>query len=107
MKYTIVWNQNKTEGIILSGEDAPAEADHACNIENYLHQGVSSLADYFRENYGEYQDCTTQNGLAPLQPTDEMMKAGRYALDLCMVNGLPAGQIVISIWQEMAKELNK
>lgn len=71
MKYTIVWNQNKTEGIILSGEDAPADADHACCIYNYRFQGVSSLAENFRDTHGKYQDCTIQNGLVPLQPTEE------------------------------------
>lgn len=29
MKYTIVWNENKTEGIILSGEDANRNAKMA------------------------------------------------------------------------------
>lgn len=107
MKYTIVWNQNKTEGIILSGEDAPAEADHACNIENYLHQGVSSLADYFRENYGEYQECAIQNGLIPLQPTGEMIKAGIAEYKECSEDLTETEDMIVFIWQAMVQEMNK
>lgn len=107
MNYTIVWNQNKTEGIILSGDDKLKIAKYTTSHDNHYGFGISPVAYQFRDHFGLTEKCTIQNGLVPLNPTDEMMKAGRYALDLCMVNGLTPGQIVLSIWQEMANELNK
>lgn len=107
MKYTIVWKQNKTEGIILSGEDAPADADHACCIYNYRFQGVSSLAENFRDTHGKYQDCTIQNGLVPLQPTKEMIKAGIDEYNTCSSAGDETEDMIVFIWKAMANELNK
>lgn len=89
MKYTIVWNQNKTEGIILSGEDAPA------------------LADRFRDKYTKYGDCTIQNGLVPMQPTPCMIHAGQSEFYRCKDRGLTSPESVINIWQAMVQEMNK
>lgn len=107
MIYTIVWNKNKTEGIILSGEDRITEAEHACNIENHLDGGVSTLADHFREIYGEYQKCTIQDGLVPMQPTADMVKAGMNAYFESDEIGDTVGESVINIWMAMAQEMNK
>lgn len=58
MNYTIVWNENKTEGIILSGEDANRDAKMATTGE---HDGMySTLAGEFYETYGQYENCTIQ-----------------------------------------------
>ena len=61
MKYTIVWNEDKTEGIILSGEDVNRNAKMATTGK---HNGwYSTLAGEFYETYGEYQKCTIQNNV--------------------------------------------
>lgn len=107
MKYTIVWNENKTEGIILSGEDRITEAEHACDIEDHLSGGVSTLADHFREIYGEYQECTIQDGLVPTQPTDEMIEAGVEAYHQSREVGHASHEMVSFIWRAMVQEINK
>lgn len=108
MKYTIVWNENKTEGIILSGEDRITEAEHACDIEDHLSGGVSTLADNFREIYGEYQECTIQDGIVPMQPTDEMIMAGFEAYHQSYHDsGDTVEDMVKFIWKAMAQEVNE
>lgn len=58
MIYTIVWNENKTEGIILSGEDANRDAKMATTGK---HNGwYSTLAGEFYETYGQDGKCTIQ-----------------------------------------------
>lgn len=106
MKYTIVWNENKTEGIILSGERRLKDAEHATNMQDNAWNGVSWLAYTFRD-VGIYQKCTIQDGLVPMQPTDEMIKAGMESFYDGKGNGLAGRDIVISIWQAMAQEMNK
>lgn len=59
MNYTIVWNENKTEGIILSGEDVYTDAKFATTGKSIL-GGYSTLASEFYETYGQYQNCTIQ-----------------------------------------------
>ena len=78
MKYTIVWNENKAEGIILGGEDHMKDAEHAAGLKGNIRGGVSALADHFRESY-DYQKCSIQGGLVPMQPTEEMMKEAENA----------------------------
>lgn len=59
MSYTIVWNENKTEGIILSGEDANRDAKMATTGE---HDGMySTLSGEFYEVYGQDGKCTIQH----------------------------------------------
>lgn len=65
-KYVIVWNRTKTEGVILSKEhdedDALDDAYHAGGgVRNYGFRGVSTIADNFRETYGESGDCFIQH----------------------------------------------
>lgn len=108
MKYTIVWNENKTEGIILSGEGRMSDAKHAAGIQNNLGQGVSSLADDFREGrYDRYDGITIQDGLVPMQPTDEMIKAGMDDYFDCKRNGDTVEDMIVFIWQAMVQEMNK
>lgn len=52
----VVWNESKTEGILLTGAEAEEEAMHACAVRTL--NPVSTLADSFREIYGEYEPCT-------------------------------------------------
>lgn len=62
-KYIIVWNENKTEGVLfLSNKENEDDA-----LDDAFHAGggmpsnpCSSLADNFREHYGEEQDCHYQ-----------------------------------------------
>lgn len=106
MKYTIVWNKNKTEGIILSGEDRLKDAEHATWYDDHLDCGVSTLADHFREIY-DSQKCAIQDGLVPMQPTDEMIKVGMdYYFD-CKRNGDTVEDMIFFIWQAMVQEMNK
>ncbi|QDH85589.1 hypothetical protein [Proteus phage vB_PmiP_RS51pmB] len=107
MKYTIVWNENKTEGIILSGEDRLNDAEHAANISDFGWCGVSSLAYVFKEDIGIYQKCTIQDGLVPMQPTDEMIKAGMDLYYHSSGIGDTVEDMIISVWQAMIKEMNK
>ena len=107
MKYTIVWNENKTEGIILSGEDRMKDAEHTMWIDDHLDCGVSTLADHFREIY-DYQKCTTQDGLVPTQPTDKMIKAGTEAyFQSYHDSGDTVNDMVKFIWQAMVQEMSK
>ena len=107
MKYTIVWNENKTEGIILSGEDRLKDAEHAANISDFGWRGVSSLAYTFKEDIGIYQKCTIQDGLVPTQPTDEMIKAGMNDYFDCRANGDTVEDMIVFIWQAMVQEMSK
>ena len=59
MSYTIVWNKDKTEGIILSGEDAASDAKYATTGKSILGY-YSALADEFYEIYGQFGGCTIQ-----------------------------------------------
>lgn len=61
MNYTIVWNESKTEGIILSGENALRNAVKATIGES--NGQYSTLAGEFYEIYGEFQKCTIQNNV--------------------------------------------
>lgn len=107
MKYTIVWNENKTEGIILSGEDRLKDAEHAANFDNHAGFGVSSLACDFSDNYGKNQKCTIQDGIVPMQPTEEMIKAGMDDYFDCKRNGDTVEDMIVFIWQAMVQEINK
>lgn len=107
MKYTIVWNENKTEGIILSGEDRLKDAEHAANISDFGWRGVSSLAYTFKEDIGIYQKCTIQDGIVPMQPTEEMIKAGMDDYFDCKRNGDTVEDMIVFIWQSMVQEMNK
>ena len=59
MSYTIVWNDNKTEGIILSGENATDDAKYATTGKS-TPGWHSSLAADFYEAYGQYGKCAIQ-----------------------------------------------
>lgn len=108
MKYTIVWNENKTEGIILSGEDSMKDAEHAANFDNHAGFGVSSLAYDFSDNYGKNQKCTIQDGLVPMQPTDEMVTSGIDAFFYSAQDrGDAVKDMIVFIWQAMVQEINK
>lgn len=106
MKYTIVWNEDKTEGIILSGEDRMKDAKHAAGLKGNIRGGVSALADHFRESY-DYQKCSIQDGLVPTQPTDEMINAGIDAHLESKEVWDKTKDMVIKIWQVMIQEMNK
>lgn len=59
MSYTIVWNENKTEGIILSGDHTRVNCKMATTGKSAL--GIhSTLSGEFYEIYGQYQNCTIQ-----------------------------------------------
>lgn len=109
MKYTIVWNENKTEGIILSGKDRLKDAEHAADISN-TENGfwLSPVAFRFRSHYGLAEKCTIQDGLVPMQPTDEMIKAGMDAyFQSYHDSGDTVEDMVKFIWRTMAQEMNK
>lgn len=106
MKYTIVWNENKTEGIILSGEDRMTDAEHAAWYDDHLDFGVSTLADHFRQIY-DFQKCTIQEGLVPMPPTAEMIKAGMDLYYHSSGIGDTVEDMIISVWQAMIQEMNK
>lgn len=75
MNYTIVWNENKTEGIILSGEESLDDAKYAIGESYKL--AHSSLAGCFRDIYGDCQTCTIDS---LSEPTQEMIEVGNKAL---------------------------
>lgn len=106
MKYTIVWNENKTEGIILSGEDRMKDAEHAAGMKCNIRGGVSTIADKFNDVY-EDDDRVIQDGLVPLQPTDEMIKAGMDLYYHSSGIGDTVEDMIISVWQAMVQEMNK
>lgn len=108
MKYTIVWNKNKTEGIILSGKDRLKDAEHAADISN-TENGfwLSPVAFRFRSHYGLAEKCTIQDGLVPMQPTEEMIKAGMDDYFDCKRNGDTVEDMIVFIWQAMVQEMNK
>lgn len=63
-KYVITWNANKTEGVIFRKNDA--DDDEAIGDAYHAGGGVrcnpcSSVGDYFRDTYGESQDCFIQH----------------------------------------------
>lgn len=89
MKYTIVWNENKTEGIILSGED------------------MQQRAERFSEAYSLRGSGSIQDGLVPMQPTDEMIMAGVDAYHQSREVGYASHEMVSFIWQAMVQEMNK
>lgn len=53
--YYIVWNEQKSEGILLRRDDPDSEADIIHAVGGPTANPVSSLADSFRELYGEEQ----------------------------------------------------
>ncbi|MEQ9887644.1 hypothetical protein ABRP55_13955 [Pectobacterium zantedeschiae] len=61
-KFIIVWNENKAEGIVLSTENENTDAlDDTYHAGGGMEQGnVSSVADAFRNIYGEEQQCSYQ-----------------------------------------------
>lgn len=62
--YVIVWNAKKNEGVIFNrshdSDGALDDAYHAGGGHDRCAFGVSSLADAFREIYGETQDSFIQ-----------------------------------------------
>lgn len=61
-KYTIVWNENKTEGVLFrneSGDTAWLDSQHAAG--RHSANPVSSLADAFAELYAEEADTHIQD----------------------------------------------
>ncbi|AGF88199.1 hypothetical protein SP058_00420 [Salmonella phage FSL SP-058] len=58
--YYIVWNEQKSEGILLRRDDPDSEADIIHAAGGPTANPVSSLADSFRELYGEEQQCSIQ-----------------------------------------------
>ncbi|QYC51805.1 hypothetical protein vBPmiSPMCJR_075 [Proteus phage vB_PmiS_PM-CJR] len=75
MNYTIVWNENKTEGVIFSGESAKRDIKMAkTGNSNGMY---STLAGEFYDTYGEYEPCTS---VSLCEPTQEMIDAGNKAL---------------------------
>lgn len=105
MKYTIVWNENKTEGIILSGDDIKGVM-HAAGLRNNIRGGVSTIADKFNDVY-EDDTRSVQEGLVPLQPTDEMIMAGVEAYYQSREVDHTSHETVNLIWQAMVQEMNK
>lgn len=90
MKYTIVWNENKTEGVILSGEERQKRAER------------------LSEAYRIHGNSTIQDGLVPMQPTDEMIKAGMDAyFQSYHDSGDTVEDMVKFIWRAMVQEMNK
>lgn len=63
-KYIIVWNEQKREGVVFLAEEhedeAMDDAYHAGGGPDMCGFGVSSLADSFREIYGECQPSFIQ-----------------------------------------------
>lgn len=106
MKYTIVWNENKTEGIILGGDDRLKDAEHAAGLRNNIRGVVSTIADKFNDVY-EDDSRSIQDGLVPMQPTAEMILAGQSEFYRCKDRGLTAPESVINIWMAMVQEMNK
>lgn len=51
MSYTIVWNEGKSEGIILSGDNATNDAEYATTGKT-IPGWHSTLASEFYEIYG-------------------------------------------------------
>lgn len=106
MKYTIVWNENKTESVILSGEDRMKDAEHAAGMKCNISGGVSTIADKFNDVY-EDDKRVIQDGLVPMQPTDEMINAGIDAYLESKEVWDKTKDMVINIWRSMAQEMNK
>lgn len=107
MKYTIVWNENKTEGIILSGEHKLKVAEYITSNKNNYGFGLSPVANRFRDHFGLTEKCTIQDGIVPMQPTDEMIKAGMDDYFDCTANGDAVEDMIVFIWQAMVQEMNK
>lgn len=107
MKYTIVWNENKTEGIILSGKHKLKVAEYITSNKNDYGFGLSPVANRFRDHFGLTEKCTIQDGLVPMQPTAEMILAGKSEFYRCKDRGLTAPESVINIWMAMVQEMNK
>lgn len=60
-KYTVVWNENKTEGVLFrneTGDTAWPDSYHAAGL--HTANPVSSLADAFAELYAEDEDTHIQ-----------------------------------------------
>lgn len=60
-KYTVVWNENKTEGVLFrneTGDTAWFDSHHAAGV--HTANPVSSLADAFAELYAEDGDTHIQ-----------------------------------------------
>lgn len=107
MKYTLVWNENKTEGIILSGEHKLKVAEYITSHKNSFGFGLSPVANRFRDHFGLTEKCTIQEGLVPNRPTDEMIKAGMDLYYHSSGIGDTVEDMIISVWQAMVQEMNK
>lgn len=66
-EYVIVWNESKNEGVIFRKRPEGQTRWDRGSKSDALHASggrkcnpCSSLADYFRESYGEAQPCTVQ-----------------------------------------------
>lgn len=66
MSYTIVWNEGKSEGIILSGEHAAKDAEYA-TTGKAIPGWHSMLASEFYEIYGQVASCTIQNNVEEIK----------------------------------------
>ncbi|EAS8631502.1 hypothetical protein GWS13_20875 [Salmonella enterica] len=63
-KFYVVWNSSKREGVIFlrdEEDEALGDALHAGGGPDISGYGVSSLADSFREIYGECSDAHLQS----------------------------------------------
>lgn len=65
--YVIVWNKGKNEGVIFrekpEGEsrwDKGSKSDALHAAGGRKSNPCSALADYFRESYGDHEQCTIQ-----------------------------------------------
>lgn len=79
-KYIIVWNEQKREGVIFLAEDCEDEAMddayHAGGGPDMCGCGVSSLADSFREIYGECQPSFIQHLEIDSSNAEKIIKDG-------------------------------
>lgn len=107
MKYTIVWNENKTEGIILSGEHQLKVSEYITSNKNNYGFGLSPVANRFRDHFGLTEKCTIQDGLVPMQPTDQMINVGIDAYLESKEVWDKTRDMVINIWKAMVQEMNK
>lgn len=66
MSYTVVWNEGKSAGIILSGENANKDAEYATTGKT-IPGWYSALASEFYEIYGQDGGCTIQNNVEDIK----------------------------------------
>ena len=58
--YYIVWNEKKSEGILIQRNISDSEDDVRHAAGGTKANPVSTLADAFRDIYGEEQECSIQ-----------------------------------------------